>query len=268
MQIIWNVEPAIIKTVFFELRYYSILFAAGLITAYFIFLRLNRGFFSQHQTDVLTFLILIGTIAGARLGHCLFYDFSYYSKHIPEIFLPFSFDKNAKFILTGYQGLSSHGGAAGILIAILIFCKKYKQNLLAVLDKICVVVPAAGGFIRLGNLMNSEIIGKPSNAYFGFIFKRIDDIPRHPAQLYESVCYFIVFIALLTVYKKTKISEVNGKIFGLFLMLVFSCRFLIEFLKENQSSFENGMILNMGQILSLPFLIFGLVLFFYKRKRI
>jgi len=222
--------------------------------------------YSQQQIDNLAFFIIAGTLIGARLGHCLFYDFAYYSKHFFEIFLPFTFDKNTGLVFTGYQGLASHGGAVGILLAIIVFCKKYKQNILVVLDKIAIVVPVAAGFIRLGNLMNSEIVGKATNSDFGFIFKKIDNIPRHPAQLYEAVCYFIIFFIMLYIYKKTNFIYIKGKIFGLFLILTFLFRFLIEFLKENQSVFENNMLLNMGQILSLPFILIGIFLFFYKRN--
>jgi len=222
--------------------------------------------YSQQQIDNLAFFIIVGTLIGARLGHCLFYDFAYYSKHFFEIFLPFTFDKNTGLVFTGYQGLASHGGAVGILLAIIVFCKKYKQNILVVLDKIAIVVPVAAGFIRLGNLMNSEIVGKVTNSDFGFIFKKIDNIPRHPAQLYEAVCYFIIFFIMLYIYKKTNFIYIKGKNFGLFLILTFLFRFLIEFLKENQSVFENNMLLNMGQILSLPFILIGIFLFFYKRN--
>ncbi|MGE4384984.1 MAG: prolipoprotein diacylglyceryl transferase [Endomicrobiaceae bacterium] len=272
MPIIWNINPVIIKIGFFELRYYSLFFVAGILSAYFMFKKINSSdsaerMYPQQQIDNLAFFMIAGTLIGARLGHCLFYDFAYYSKHIFEIFLPFSFDKNAGFVFTGYQGLASHGGALGIVLAIALFCKRYKKNILSVLDKISVVVPVTAGFIRLGNLMNSEIIGKASDSNFAFIFKRIDNIPRHPAQLYESVCYFIIFFIMLYVYKKTDFINVKGKIFGLFLTLTFIFRFFIEFIKENQSAFENAMFLNMGQVLSLPFIFIGVCLFFLKYKK-
>ncbi|GAB1401868.1 prolipoprotein diacylglyceryl transferase [Elusimicrobiota bacterium] len=272
MQITWNIDPVIIKILSFELRYYSLLFATGFIVAYLLFIKINNRTatkikYSPEQIDNLSILIIIGTLAGARLGHCLFYDFAYYSKHISEIFLPFTFDKNGHFVFTGYQGLASHGGAVGVFIAILIFCKKYKQNIAVLLDKTSIVVPLAGGFIRLGNLMNSEIIGKVTGSGSGFIFQKIDNVARHPAQLYEAICYFIIFFILSTVYTKTSFSDIKGKMFGLFLILIFSCRFLIEFVKENQSVFENNMILNMGQILSLPFLVIGFILFFLNKNK-
>lgn len=273
MLINWNVSPVITKIGFFELRYYSMFFALGLLLSYFLFVFVNNrekmksNSFTQNEIDDLSIMIFLGTAIGARLGHCLFYDFTYYSKHIFEIFLPFGFDGNGKFVWTGYQGLASHGGAIGIFIAILLFCKKYKKNILTVLDKICLVVPIASGFIRLGNLMNSEIIGKPTDSNFGFIFKMVDKIPRHPTQIYESFGYFFIFLVLLKVYKNEKILEIKGKFFGLFLFLVFSFRFFIEFFKENQSVFENGLFINMGQILSLPFIFVGIYLFFRKDKK-
>ena len=263
MPIIWNINPVITKIGFFELRYYSIFFALGLLLAYLVFAKINKDYAKKELDDLIVFVFL-GTIIGARLGHCFFYDFAYYSKHIAEIFLPFSFDKNTGIIFTGYSGLASHGGAIGVLISVLLFCRKYKQNILSVMDKIAFVIPIAGGFIRLGNFMNSEIIGKATNSNFGFIFKIVDNIPRHPTQIYEAIGYFGIFFVLRHIYKNTKFIDYKGKIFGLFLILLFAFRFFIEFFKENQSAFESNMVLNMGQILSLPFVILGFILFFRK----
>lgn len=270
MPIIWDINPTIINIGFFELRYYSIFFALGLFFAYFVFYKINKEdknkyVYSKKQLEDLVFFLILGIIIGARLGHCLFYDFTYYMNHITEIFLPFTVNKQHEFVFTGYQGLASHGAGIGILTAVLLFCRKYKQNILSLLDRICIVVPLAGGFIRLGNFMNSEIIGKATGSSFGFIFKRIDNIPRHPTQLYEALFYFLIFFILKYIYKNTKFIENKGKIFGIFLMLLFFFRFFIEFLKENQSGFENNMILNMGQILSLPFIIIGFILFLRER---
>lgn len=272
MPIIWDINPVIIKIGFFELRYYSLFFVSGILSAYYIFKKINSSDsaerkYSQQQIDSLAFFMIAGTLIGARLGHCLFYDFAYYSKHIFEIFLPFTFDKNTGWVFTGYQGLASHGGAFGILLAIALFCKRYKENILVVLDKISVAVPVTAGFIRLGNLMNSEIIGKASDSNLAFIFRRIDNIPRYPAQLYEAFCYFIIFFIMLYAYKKTDFVNVKGKIFGLFLTLTFIFRFFIEFIKENQSAFENVMLFNMGQILSLPFIFIGIFLFLRRYKK-
>ncbi len=168
-----------------------------------------------------------------------------------------------KFI--GFQGLASHGGTIGVLIAIGIYCKKYKTNFLWVLDKIAIVAPIVAAFIRFGNFMNSEIYGKPTNGNWGVIFQRDDLIPRHPTQLYEAFSYLLIFGILILIYRKKK-EKSNGLILGVALVLIFLARFIIEFFKENQVGFENGMIINMGQILSIPFIIIGLVLIFMRKK--
>ncbi|KKP40542.1 MAG: prolipoprotein diacylglyceryl transferase [Candidatus Peregrinibacteria bacterium GW2011_GWF2_33_10] len=257
----WNVNPEIMQIGPLALRYYSLLFATGLISAY---LTLRWIYKKEKKTpdeaDTLALYIIIGAVIGARLGHTLFYEFSYYSKHIAEIFLPWHGTIGKNFEFTGYQGLSSHGGAIGVILALLIFVKRYKSNLLWIADRLAICIPLTAGFVRLGNLMNSEIIGQPSNLPWAFIFQRIDDIPRHPTQLYESLSYFTVFLLLLILYKHKKLINQQGQLSGLFLTILFSLRFLIEFAKENQEAFENNWILDMGQILSIPFILFGLFL--------
>jgi prolipoprotein diacylglyceryl transferase len=192
--------------------------------------------------------MIFGTVIGARLGHCLFYNPVYYLSNPVEI------------IKVWEGGLASHGAALGILIAIYLFAKKKKNySMLWVLDRVVIVVALAGTFIRLGNLFNSEIIGIPTDVSWAFIFTAVDDLPRHPAQLYESIAYFIFFLILLFVYYKGFEKNRNGLLFGLFLVLVFTFRFFVEFLKENQSGFEAGMALDMGQLLSIPFIITGFI---------
>ena len=164
-------------------------------------------------------------------------------------------------------GLASHGAAIGILISIYIYTKKKKESFIALLDKIVILVALGGSFIRLGNLFNSEIIGKPANLPWAFIFTSVDNVPRHPTQLYESLAYLIIFFILISIYKKKSSKLNNGFIFGLFLILLFTFRFFVEFLKENQSPFEAGMILNMGQILSIPFVIIGIVIIFMASRK-
>ena len=202
-------------------------------------------------------------MVGARLGHTLFYEFGYYKNHLFEIILPFRI-QNGNFEFTGYQGLASHGGAIGILLAVALYCKKYKQSFLWVIDRLVIVVALSGFFIRLGNLFNSEIIGKPADLPWAFVFERVDFIPRHPAQLYEAFFYLVIFCTLWMVYNKRRQQLKKGFLFGLFLILLFSVRFMIEFLKENQESFENRLLINMGQILSLPFILTGLYFVFKK----
>jgi len=228
------------------------------------FLRPQCGEFSL--LNKLSVYIFIGTIAGARLGHTLFYEFGYYKNHLLEIILPFSI-RNGKFELTGYQGLASHGAAIGIIIAVIWYCWKYKQSFLWIMDRLVIVVALSAFFIRIGNLFNSEIIGKPTNVAWAFIFERVDMIPRHPAQLYEAISYLIIFGILWFLYKK-KIEKVQqGFVFGSFLIMLFSVRFLVEFVKENQETFENTMIINMGQILSIPFILIGVILMISKSKQ-
>ncbi|MCL4129085.1 UNVERIFIED_CONTAM: hypothetical protein GTU68_051345 [Idotea baltica] len=203
--------------------------------------------------EKLFFYIIIGIVLGARLGHCFFYEPSYYFQNPIEILLPIQ------------KGLASHGGAIGALIAIGIYCKKFNTNFLWILDKIAIATPIVAIFIRLGNFMNSEIYGKPTNGYWGVIFQRDDLIPRHPTQLYEAFSYLLIFGILLFTYKKMATKLFNGQIFGLLLVSVFSARFIIEFFKENQVAFEDAMSINMGQILSIPFILVGLTLILRKK---
>ncbi len=165
---------------------------------------------------------------------------------------------NGHFELTGYEGLASHGGAIGILLAVALYCRKYKQSFLWVIDRLVIVVALAGFFIRIGNFFNSEIIGRPTNLPWSVIFERVDLIPRHPAQLYEAFSYLFIFGVLWLIYKKKGLHLPKGFLFGLFLVLVFAARFVIEFAKENQEPFEAGLLLNLGQILSIPFILVGL----------
>lgn len=203
------------------------------------------------------------TIIGARLGHCLFYDFAYYSQHPLEIFLPVRFQPELAF--TGFQGLASHGGVLAILIAVIVYAYRYQVKLFWVLDKLALVSPLAACLIRVGNLFNSEIIGRPTSMPWAFVFERVDLIPRHPGQLYEATSYLLIFILLNTL--EPKLNKKPGFIFGLFLVLLFLSRFLVEFVKADQSAFEANLFLNMGQLLSIPFILLGLVLLLLKGKK-
>lgn len=261
--IIWDPNNIIIDLGFYALRWYSLLFGLGIVFCYMI---LKNEFAKENvpeaKLEKLALYIILAIVIGARLGHCLFYDFDYYSENILEIFLPFRFSPSFEF--TGYQGLASHGGFFGILIALFLYCRQHNLGLLWTLDKLALVMPLAFCFIRLGNLMNSEIIGEPANVPWAFIFVHVDDIPRHPAQLYEALAYLAIFILLNIL--RFKLHKRTGFLFGVFAALAATARFLIEFLKEDQSAFEAGMSLNMGQILSIPFFILGIVLIFLKRK--
>ena len=259
----WNLNPEIFNIEGFALRYYSLLFVSGLILGYLILRKIYRlEQIPIEKLDKLAIYVFVGTIVGARLGHCLFYEPDYYLKHPLDIILPFRGTPGIDFRFTGYQGLASHGGAIGVFLAVYLYARKYKQSLLWVFDRLVIVVALAGCCIRLGNFMNSEIIGSPSNLPWAIIFERVDNIPRHPAQLYEALSYLVIFGSLITLNFKKATSLKPGFMFGIFLIALFSMRFLLEFLKENQEGFENNMLLNMGQILSIPFIIAGILLIF------
>jgi prolipoprotein diacylglyceryl transferase len=256
----WNIDPEIFRIGGFAVRYYSIMFALAFIGSYLILSKIYvKENVSLQLLNKLFIFVFIGTLVGARLGHTLFYEFSYYKLHLLEIIFPFSIT-NGKFELTGYHGLASHGGAIGIVAAVALYCRKYKQSFLWIMDRLGIVVALSGFFIRLGNLFNSEIIGKPTNVSWAFVFERVDLVPRHPAQLYEAILYLIIFGSLCFLYKKNTRKLSNGFMFGCFLAMLFTVRFLIEFLKEDQEAFENNWTINMGQILSIPFIFMGVYL--------
>ena len=260
MKFEWDINPEIIRLFdVLPLRYYSILFATGLILGLLIVKRLwVKDDWALKELDRLTMYVFIATIAGARLGHCLFYEPSYYLSRPLEIFLPFSFG-NGDFEFTGFQGLASHGGILAVFMAIWLFSRKTKYGFFSILDKVAVGGALTGMFIRLGNFMNSEIIGKPTNADYGVVFVQVDQLLRHPSQLYESFAYLLIFIVLLIVYNNKR-KRKDGFVFGLFFTLLFIARFVIEFSKINQVDFEQNMILNMGQMLSIPFILFGIII--------
>lgn len=262
----WNLDPVIFWiTESFPLKYYGLFFMIGILLAFYVEKRIYaKENIPIENLDKLFIYVVVGILLGARLGHCLFYDPSYYFANPLEILLPIKkIGDSYQFI--GFQGLASHGGTIGVLIAIGIYCKKYKTNFLSVLDKIAIVAPIVAAFIRFGNFMNSEIYGKPTNGNWGVVFQRDDLIPRHPTQLYEAFSYLLIFGILVLIYKKKK-EKSNGLILGLALVLIFLARFIIEFFKENQVDFESGMLINMGQILSVPFIIIGLILILARKK--
>ncbi len=245
----WSISPEIFHLGPISVRWYGFLFAMAFVAGYFIMTWIFKKE-SRPQPDLeqLSVYMIFGTVIGARLGHCLFYNPSYYLSNPIEI------------LKVWEGGLASHGAALGILAAIYFFSKKKKNySMLWVLDRVVIVVALAGTFIRLGNLFNSEIIGIPTDVSWAFIFTSVDDLPRHPAQLYEAIAYFIFFLILLIIYYKGIEKNKSGLLFGLFLVLIFTFRFFVEFLKENQTGFEAGMALDMGQLLSIPFVIAGFI---------
>lgn len=268
----WNIDPEIINILGFSLRYYGILFAGGILLCVFILKWIFKNEdISLDKLDTLTIYGVIGIFVGARLGHCLLYEPSYYLSHPLEMILPidFSLDGGIKFI--GYQGLASHGGVLGLLIALYFYSRKTKRSIIDTIDLIAIVAGLSFGFIRLGNFMNSEIIGIPTTKHWGIIFEQVDNVPRHPVQLYEAISYFIIFMIMMILYKRMGDILKNGFFFGLATVLFFTTRFTIEFVKENQVEFEDGMTFNMGQLLSIPFILFGFGFLIYgimKAKKI
>jgi len=255
----WNPDPEIINIFGFSLRYYGILFVGGLILCIYILGWIyKRENIPSQNLEKLSIYGMIGIMVGARLGHCLFYEPSYYLSHPVEMILPITFPTDGGIKFIGYQGLASHGGALGLLIALYFYSRKTKHSMIDTIDLIAVVAALGSGFIRLANFMNSEIIGIPTTKPWGVIFKQVDNIPRHPAQLYEAISYFIIFAIMMILYNKMRIKLKNGFFFGLVLVLIFTARFIIEFVKEDQVGFENGMTFNMGQLLSLPYIFVGI----------
>lgn len=263
----WNVDPVIFNIGSFGLRWYSLGFLLAFILGYYI---MNKMFLREKvetkYLDSLVIYMFVAVLVGARLGHCLFYEPDYFltSEHWLEIFLPFNM-KTGQF--TGYQGLASHGAAIAILVAIWLFYRKYKMNVWWILDRLVIVVALGGAFIRLGNLFNSEIYGFETSLPWGFIFERNGEtVPKHPTQLYESLSYLIIFTVCYLVYRKKDGRLHNGRLFGWWLVALFGMRFLIEFVKEEQVDFEKGMTLDMGQWLSVPFILAGILLVILSHK--
>lgn len=255
----WNLDPELINILGISIRYYGLLFVSGLILSVYILSWIfKRENIPSEHLDKLFIFGMIGILVGARLGHCLFYEPSYYLSNPLEMILPITFPSGGGVKFIGYQGLASHGGALGLLIALYFYSRKTKHSMIDTIDLISVVSGLGAGFIRLANFMNSEIIGMPTTKPWGVIFERVDNLPRHPAQLYEAICYFIIFAIMMILYKKKRDKLKSGFFFGLVLVLIFTARFIIEFFKEDQVGFEEGMTFNMGQLLSVPYIVVGI----------
>jgi phosphatidylglycerol---prolipoprotein diacylglyceryl transferase len=247
---------------------YGLLFVTGLIIGYFVIKRIfDKEGVPEAWLDSLLIYIVIATVVGARLGHVFFYEWDYYKDHLSEI----------PKVWEG--GLASHGGAVAILIALFIYSKKVsKLSMFWILDRIVAPIAIAGCFIRLGNLVNHEIVGVPTDLPWGFKFwnEGVDNLVflngefvhvfRHPAQLYEAIAYFLIFLVLLRLFWKTNLKQKQGFIFGVFLIVLWGARFLIEFVKIGQAARDEGMILNTGQWLSVPFIIAGFVIIYLANK--
>ncbi len=264
--ITWNVDPEIFNIGQLSIRWYGLLFASAFLSGYIVFTRfLATERLTAEMLDELLIYIAVGTVLGARLGHCFFYE--------PEYFL-----KNPVEILKIWKGgLASHGAAIGILLSLWLYIRKHKLSFLWLIDRIVIVVALGGAFIRLGNLFNSEIYGLPTKLPWGFEFVRdklydsntgelLATVARHPTQLYEALSYIAIFFILFFLYRKRYLKVRDGFIFGVFMILLFAARFFIEFVKNDQVAFEAGMQFNMGQLLSLPFILAGVVMIFLTKK--
>jgi phosphatidylglycerol:prolipoprotein diacylglycerol transferase len=298
--LIWNPSEGI-DLGFFVIRYYSLMFVIAFGLGWYIMKRIfERENESLEKLDSLFIWTVLATLLGARLGHVFFYDWEYYSNHLSEILLPFRFTPAFEF--TGFQGLASHGAAIAIILAMYFFSKKVmKRPLLWVLDR--VVIPVASGaiFVRIGNFFNSEIVGHETNSAFGIRFVRdqftsrdavtqtqlpnpkaayhaivndpqfaglLQQVPaKHPAQLYESICYVFVFAILFFLYWRTNARERQGFLFGMFLVLLWTVRFVVEYVKESQGGIEEYLgLFSTGQWLSIPFTLIGLYFIFTADK--
>lgn len=261
LSILWDVDPEIFKIGPIAVRWYGLLFALGFLLGYQLVERMfKKEGIPLDWLEKLFMYTLIATVIGARLGHVIFYGWEFYSQHPAEI------------LKIWHGGLASHGATIGILTALYFYSKKVsKKSMLWILDRVAIPVALAGFFIRTGNLMNSEIIGTQTDLAWGFQFVRASIYEplaaRHPAQLYEALCYLFSFGILMYMYWKTNAKEFSGRLIGVFFMLIFTARFFIEFIKENQEAFEEGMALNMGQWLSIPFILLGAYLAYYSFKK-
>lgn len=261
--IVWDPSKGI-DLGFYVIRYYSLMYLIAFTLGWYIIKKIyKRENIADEKLDPLFIYTVLATLIGARLGHVLFYQTELIWQDPLSIFLPARFAPEFEF--TGFQGLASHGAAIGIIIAMYFYSKKIlKKPILWILDRIVIPVAIGGVFIRIGNFINSEIIGKPTGTDYGVIFKQLGEtFPRHPAQLYEAACYIIVFLILWFVYWKTEKRKNLGFIFGLFLVLLWTVRFFVEFVKEAQVGERATWVLNTGQWLSIPFILIGLFLIFY-----
>ena len=243
--------------------WYSLMF----LLAFFAGYKLMEKIYIKENKDLKLldpFLVhmVLGTLIGARLGEVLFYNWEYFQNNLLEIFLPIKIDENG-WNFVGYRGLSSHGATVGIILSIIIYKIKYKyESVLWIFDRLVIVVALGGMLVRIGNFFNSEIVGNYTNSNFGVIFlNRSENLPRHPAQLYEAIGYLVLFIILYAMYNKTKLSDKKGFFFGFFLIFLFGVRFIVEYVKESQGGIENYLgLLSTGQWLSIPFMLIGLIL--------
>ena len=260
----WNVDPELFRIGSFAVRWYGLLFVSGFVLGYWMFTKFfERENVDKRILDPLLYTLLLGTLVGARLGHCIFYQPDYYFG---------SWDGFLEIFQVWKGGLASHGGTIVLFFCMMWFARKYgpKNNFdfVWILDHLCIAVAFAATFIRLGNLFNSEIYGDVTSLPRGFVFERRGEVePKHPTQLYEALSYFLLGLFLLWLYVKKLDKVYRGTFIGIFFIVCFGMRFIIEFIKEPQVEFEETMLLDMGQILSIPFIILGIGFLVYAWKK-
>ena len=266
--IVWSPNPVIFSIGNFTLLWYGVLFAVGLVLAgWYVWGRFKEFGIEQRHFENLIIWSFFGIFLGARLGHCLFYEADYFFAHPIEMFLPVGVDEMGNYYFSGYHGLASHGAVTGLMLVLVLFKWFSKLEILPIMDWLALATPLAGAFIRLGNLMNSEIVGASTDVVWAFVFPEIDNLPRHPAQLYESLFFFVLFGVGVWLFKRLKYDGVrSGFYLSLQLMVIAGFRFCVEFVKEVQVGFERDMVLNMGQWLSVPLFLLGVVLMIYTQK--
>lgn len=250
-----NIDPELIKLGPLTIHWYGVLFAsailAGLQYMKFVFKRESQP---EDALDNLLIYVVVGIVVGARLGHCLFYD--------PQFYLA----NPLKILAIWEGGLASHGGGLGAIIGAYLYCKKSSFSFLWMLDRLAIATALFGIFVRTANFVNAEIIGKPADVPWAIVFAKVDNIARHPAQLYEAFAYLLIFIVLHFLYKKDTLNQRQGLLFGTFLILVFSARIIIEFFKQPQAAYSTELALNTGQLLSIPFMLVGVALIALSNK--
>ena len=302
----WNPNQVLLDLHFIQIRYYSLMFVIAFSLGFYI---MKKIFIAEHKSldklDALVIYVAIATLLGARLGHVFFYDWDYFKEHPLEIILPFRFSPT--FEITGFSGLASHGAAVGIILAMILYIRKYPEFKLSwILDRIVIPITIGGMFVRFGNFMNSEIVGKVVDKSFplGVKFLQSGDFPisqamqltgentpqkafamiahnpqfveiynqipyRHPVQLYEAICYFFLFCLLYYLYWKTNTQNQPYFIFGVFLIALWTIRFFTEYVKDSQGGIENTLgIFSTGQWLSIPFILAGVFLLFFKKRNV
>ena len=258
----WNPSIEAFSIGGFAMRWYALCWLIGLLSAYFIVRKLYKEQKIKDELfDPLFVYCFVGILVGARLGHCIFYEPDYFlssGKHIVEMIVPIRFLADGGWKFTGYAGLASHGGTLGLFAALWLYVRRTKLPIWQVLDNIAIATPVTACFIRLGNLMNSEIIGKVTDVPWAFVFEQVDMQPRHPGQLYEAIVYALLFFIGWYLYRRMPQKVGTGFFFGLCLTYIFTARFFIEYTKEVQEAFEASLPIDMGQILSIPFIIIGI----------